>query len=114
MKRLSLIIRKLGIFVGFAVFYLQELMFSSLRVAYDVLTPGHQMRPAFLHLPVGDLSECQRFVLTNLLSMTPGTLSVDLLDEDQTLLIHSMYSVNPETEIQKLERTFKRKIQNVF
>ena len=89
-------------------------MISSLRVAYDVLTPGHQMRPGFLHLPVDDLDDRQRFILTNLISMTPGTLSIDLLNDNKTLLIHSMYSTDPKTEVKALEQAFKQRIKNVF
>ncbi len=114
MKTLLPLIRKLGALIGFFGFYLHEMLISSLRVACDVLTPGHQMHPAFLHLPVDDLNDRQRFILTNLISMTPGTLSIDLLNDDRILLIHNMYSANPEAEVKELERAFKRRIKNVF
>ena len=38
--------RKLGQVLGFALFYVWELILANLRVAYDVMTPTYRMRPA--------------------------------------------------------------------
>ena len=100
--------------VEFISFYLVELLKSNIRVAYDVLTPRHRMTPAMLHLPTAGLTDRQKFALANLVSMTPGTLSIDYIDDDNVLLIHSMYSIDPAIEIEALQHTFIRRIKNVF
>jgi multicomponent Na+:H+ antiporter subunit E len=100
--------------VEFVSFYLVELLKSNIRVAHDVLTPHYRMTPALLHLPTTGLTDRQKFALANLVSMTPGTLSIDYIDNDNVLLIHSMYSIDPAIEIEVLQHTFIRRIKNVF
>ena len=86
--------------IGFAFFYLKEVVVSNIRVAIDIMTPQHLMKPAILTIDVSHLSPRQLLVVTNLITMTPGTLSLDV--SDGMLYIHSMYSENTELEAQEL------------
>lgn len=95
-------------------FYLWELVASNLRVAYDVLTPRHHMRPEILTLPTPGLTERQLLALSNLLSMTPGTLSLDVSDDGTSLSIHCMYVDDADALLAKFERTYVRRIRRVF
>ena len=100
-------------FFEFLIFYLQEVLLSNLRVAYDVLTPSDRTNPAMLSISLEELTPRQVFVMSNLITMTPGTLSVDI-HEDNRLLIHSMYVDDPKDEEFKLEKDFKRRVCRVF
>lgn len=113
MKRSSLIVRPLAT-LEFAWFYLREVVASNLRVAYDVLTPRHLMKPAILHIPIAGLTDRQRLALANLLTMTPGTLTIDLAEDGSELLFHSMYVEDPEKEVRHLVTHYVERIRRVF
>jgi multicomponent Na+:H+ antiporter subunit E len=62
----------------FALFYLWQLILSNLRVAYDVVTPTHYMRPGVIAVPLEAHTDAEITLLANLITLTPGTLSLDL------------------------------------
>ena len=77
--------------VQFAVFYLGQLLKSNLRVAYDVVTPRNYMRPGVIAVPLTVETDAEITLLANLITLTPGTLSLDLSVDRQTLYVHMMY-----------------------
>ena len=100
--------------IDFFFFYLKELVASNVKVAFDVLTPTHHMSPAFLELPVEGLSDRQLLALSNLISMTPGTLSLDIRDDRSTLMIHCMYAKDPAAILENLSANYLRRVRDVF
>ncbi|MEM7791603.1 MAG: Na+/H+ antiporter subunit E [Verrucomicrobiota bacterium] len=114
MKALLSSFRKLPAFLDFAFFYLKEVIASNVRVAHDVITPRHRMRPALIELDTSELTTRQILVLANLISMTPGSLSLDVSQDSKTLLVHAMY-VDDEDHLKKdIKDNFMRKVQRVF
>ena len=107
-------IRKLFQILEFLLFYTKEFLLSNLRVAADVLTPGHRMTPSMLRAEVGHLSDRQILVLGNLVTMTPGTLSIDVEGGRKQLLIHAMYSADPKAEVRDLQTNYVERIRRVF
>jgi multicomponent Na+:H+ antiporter subunit E len=82
----------------FALFYLGQLILANLRVAYDVVTPTHYMRPGVIAVPLDAETDAEITLLANLITLTPGTLSVDLSDDRRVLYIHAMYIDHDDVE----------------
>ena len=78
----------------FAIFYLWQLILANLRVAYDVATPTHYMRPGVIAVPLDAKSDAEITLLANLITLTPGTLSLDLSEDRRVLYVHVMYIGN--------------------
>jgi multicomponent Na+:H+ antiporter subunit E len=68
--------RKLPMFVSFLTFFLGELVLSTVRVAWEVITPDRKRRPGIIVLPLDARTETEIAVLANLITLTPGTLSL--------------------------------------
>ena len=100
--------------IGLIVFFLRELLLSSVRVAIDVLRPAFTMRPAFIQVPLDVQDDVQITMLANLVSLTPGTLSVDVSDDKKNLYVHAMYGDDPDAEVKRIKHSFERRIQEVF
>jgi len=98
----------------FLAFYLWEVLLSNFRVAYDVLTPTHHMKPGFVAIPLGELTDLQVLVLANLITMTPGTLSLDISSDRSTLYLHAMYVDDPAELRKQIVEVYQRKIREVF
>jgi multicomponent Na+:H+ antiporter subunit E len=84
-------IKKIFQIILFSMFYIKELVLANFRVLHDVLTPRHYMKPGFVAVPLEAKSDLEILVLLNLISMTPGTLSVDVSANKEKLFIHVMY-----------------------
>ena len=100
--------------LGFLCFYLWEVLVANFRIAVDILTPRQRMRPRFIQVRLDPLTSRQLLVLTNVLTMTPGTLCVEVSDDGQDLLVHSLYSESDDELIRIIKEDYERRVRNVF
>tara|TARA_B110000037_G_C16987707_1_gene451754 strand:- start:399 stop:722 length:324 start_codon:yes stop_codon:yes gene_type:complete len=107
MKRLFAIIDLLA-------FYLLEVVTSNLAVARDVLGSQKRIQPGIVNIKVGDLTDFQAFILANMVTMTPGTLSLDIIPEKHSLTLHTLYAQNPEELQAQISNSYERRIRNAF
>ncbi len=114
MKTLLSILAKLPAILEFAAYYLFEVVASNLRVAHDVLTPTHYMKPEIIRVGIEGLTDRQVLALGNLVTMTPGTLSLDVDENQRELVVHGMYVDDPAAAARELEADFLRRIRRVF
>ena len=96
--------------IEFVLFFLWELLLANLRVAYDVLTPTHHMRPGIIAFPLDASTDGEITLLANLISLTPGTLSLDVSADRKTLFIHSMYLRDAESEKRRIKTGIERRL----
>ena len=87
----SAYVRRIPKIILFAGYFLKELIRSNLRVAWDVVTPTHYMKPAVIAVPLEARTEGEIALLANLISLTPGTLSLDVSTDRRVLYLHVMY-----------------------
>ena len=73
------------------LFFLKELVVSSLRVALDVMRPGFRMKSGVVDIPLDVTSDLEITLLANMISLTPGTLSIEVSEDRKELFIHAMY-----------------------
>jgi len=93
------------IFVFIPVF-LYKLILANLDIAYRVLSPRLPINPKIVKVPTQLKGDFQKLVLANAITLTPGTLTLDV--EDDGLLIHW---VNAKGES---ETDFKKAISEDF
>lgn len=84
-------------------FYTIELVRSNVLVARHVLSPHLEARPAVVAVHLEPMSDVGLLLLAGMVTMTPGTLALDVADEGQTLYVHAMDTDDPE-EIRRLVR----------
>lgn len=116
MSKLASLPLRLARLLTFFLFYSKEVILSNLRVAYDVLTPRLHLTPKVVAMPLSvHLSEHQLLALANLITMTPGTLSLDISEDRRTLLIHTLYTgENEEAFITDLKENYERRVCALF
>lgn len=96
--------------VRLIVTFLWELIVSSVQVVWDVLTPQHKSRPGIISVPLDVTREEQILVLTNYISLTPGTLCLDVIEETNTLYIHAMFADDPEEIRRSIKEGVERRV----
>lgn len=94
----------------FVVYYLWELVKSNAIIAYDVLTPTHHMKPGVLGIPLEAKTDFEITVLANLITMTPGTLSLDVSPDRKTLYVHAMYIHDAEALRRDIKDNLERRV----
>lgn len=102
-------------FIGFIAFYIVDVIKSNLRVAHDVLTRKHMMKPGIIAIDVEDMTDRQTLIMSNLMTMTPGTLSMVVSEDREKIYLHAMYiDGSPEELAKDLERDYGGRIRRVF
>lgn len=81
---------KLPRLVNLILFFIKELVIANLNVAYDVLTPTTLMRPCIVAFPLEAKTDYEITILANMISLTPGTLSLDLSKDKKYLFVHAI------------------------
>lgn len=100
--------------IGFIGFYLKEILISNIRVAYDALTPTHQMKPGIIAVPLDATTDTEILAFSNLMSMTPGTMSFAISEDKTQLYVHAMYVDDPEALQQEIKNEFEQRIIGVL
>lgn len=100
--------------LGFAVFFLWELILANLRVAADVLTPCHHMQPRVLAIPLEARTHTEIMLLANLISLTPGSLVLDISSDRRTLYVHVMYATDADAARREIKEGLERRLLNLI
>ncbi|MGC1482087.1 MAG: Na+/H+ antiporter subunit E [Chthoniobacterales bacterium] len=100
--------------VTFTAYYLVEILRSNFTVALDILTPTHGMKPGIIAIPLEAKTDFEITLLANLITMTPGTLSLDLSEDRSTLYVHAMYIHDPEKIRASIKDDLERRVLEVF
>jgi len=93
--------------------FFKELVLSNLSVFKVIMSPKLNMRPGIFALETELEKDWEITLLANLITLTPGTLVVDVSDDNKTLYIHAM-DINDVEQVRKdIKNSFEKAIQEV-
>jgi len=91
-----------------------ELLLANLRIAYEVITPTHYMKPGVVAIPLDVKTDAEITLLANLITLTPGTLSLDVSQDRRVLYIHAMYVEDVEELRRSIKDGFEKRVLEVL
>lgn len=100
--------------ISFIFFFLYELVKANIQVAYDVITPKYYMKPGIIRIPLDAKSDLEITLLANLISLTPGTLSLDVSDDRKVLYVHAMYVNDRDKFIDEIKNGFEKRLLEIL
>jgi multicomponent Na+:H+ antiporter subunit E len=106
--------RKFVALVAFAVYFVVELIVANLRVTRDVLWPRRHFAPGVIGVPLDVEGDTQITLLANLLTLTPGSLTLDLSEDKKTLYIHGMWVADADAARREVKEGFERRVRELF
>ena len=111
MRRLWFFVRHIPPYAWFLAVFIRELIVSNAIVAREVLTPGLNLEPAIIRVPTSCTTDVQIMLLANTITMTPGTLSLEVDEQTRDLYVHGLFVRDRErfiAGIHDLERVLLR------
>ncbi|RSD27541.1 Na+/H+ antiporter subunit E [Mesobacillus subterraneus] len=93
--------------------FLRELLLSNIAVLKVILRPKLNIRPAIFALPTELKEDWEITVLANLITLTPGTLVIDVSPDNKILYVHAMDVSDIDEAIQGIKNTFEKAIMEV-
>lgn len=106
--------KKVWLVMRFAGYFLWQLVLSNLRVTYEILTPAHTMRPAVVAVPLDITRPAAITLLANVITLTPGTLSLDVSPNGETLYVHAMHVRDAAAFQREIKEGFESYIKEIF
>lgn len=107
-------VAKLPRFIAFLFFFLWELLLANLRVAYDVITPTYHMRPGVIAVPLDARTDFEITSLAALISLTPGTLSLDVSADRSVLYVYTMFIHDRDRIVRDIKDRFERRVLEIL
>ena len=96
------------------VYFAWELTVSSLQVVWDVITPVQKSRPAIVAIPLDITDHQQISVLAHLISLTPGSLSLDVSRDEKVLYVHGMFVDDPDKFRAHIKSGLERRVREAM
>jgi multicomponent Na+:H+ antiporter subunit E len=107
-------LRRLFAILSLVLLFLKELAMSAAKVAVTVLSPDMKLKPGIFAFPLTVDRDFEITLLANLITLTPGTLSVDVSDDRKTLYVHALDCADPDAARRDIANGFERKILEAF
>ncbi|WP_261624502.1 Na+/H+ antiporter subunit E [Nesterenkonia marinintestina] len=94
--------------VSFLFWYAKEFIMANVHVTLDVLRPASRMKmtPAIIAVPAASRSDSEWTLISSLITLTPGTLTITISRKHGILYVHGMFVEGREelvAEIQEME-----------
>jgi multicomponent Na+:H+ antiporter subunit E len=100
--------------IGLAAFFAWELLVANIRVALDVLSPRTKIQPAVVAIPLDITSDAEILLLSALINITPGSVTIDLSEDRRTLFVHVMHMTSPEASRHDIKTGFEQRVKRLF
>ena len=101
-------------FLVYLIVFIWECIKANIDVAYRVLHPAMPIRPGIVKVKTTLKSDLAKMLLANSITMTPGTISVDIIDD--YLYIHWIYirSEDPAVYTGMITGSFEKYIKRII
>ncbi|CAL9367381.1 hypothetical protein SUDANB121_00797 [Nocardiopsis dassonvillei] len=98
------LLRRTARIAWFPFFYGSRVVASSFRVARDTLGPGRSVEPAFVEVPLNARTELEVTAVANMVSLTPGSVTVATRMRPPTLWVHGLYTADEKAFLDGIHR----------
>ena len=94
--------------IGFVFYFLYEMIVANLQVAYDVITPKYFFKPGIVRFPLEATTDFEINLISMFISLTPGTILLDVSEDKKSIFIHVMYLDSKEKFIARMRYSERR------
>lgn len=106
-------LRRLYKITRLLAFFVKELFVASFTVLLTVLFPAQRLRPGVIAIPLDVTTDAQITLLGNLITLTPGTLTLDVSTDKTVIFVHSIYVKDPDSFRREIKDGFEQRILEV-
>lgn len=96
--------------VLYFLYFLWKFLLSVIRVSMDILTPNESLRTGVVAIPLDVKGDFGITLLANSLTLTPGSVTMDISDDRTVLYLHTMHLTTVEEVRRDVKEGFERRI----
>lgn len=106
--------RQVPLILELMAYFLWDLFRANIRIAITILSPRMRLRPAVVAVPVILTSESAVILLANILTLTPGTLTLDVSSDRKMLFVHTVYLTDAERFRKEVLEGYQKRLKELF
>ena len=91
-----------------------DIVLANLTVARRVIGPVAQLKPAFVEVPLDLHDPFIATVLGSVVSLTPGTVSIDVDQTRWVLCLHALDAPDPDALIEEIKQRYEAPLKEIF
>lgn len=114
LKVLKLNIRHFWPLIQLFFIFLYELLVANLTVLRKVFSPKLNIKPGIIKVPIEVEGPFWITTLANMITLTPGTLTVEVSPDNDYMYVHCLNIDNEDSIVSDIKDTFEKKIQEVY
>lgn len=99
--------------VKLTLLFFKELLLSNISVLRVVLRPKLDIQPMIFALPTDFKHDWEITLLSSLITLTPGTIVLNVSDDQRTLYIHAIDVDDVDEAIDSIKNSFEKAIKEV-
>jgi multicomponent Na+:H+ antiporter subunit E len=99
--------KKTALGVTLALVFIKELIKSNIAVLRVVLSPRLRVRSGVVAVPTELTNDVALTMLANMITLTPGTLTLDISPDRRYLFVHTLNLDDPEDVKQQIRQAFE-------
>lgn len=96
--------------VSLFAYLLWQIVLANVRLAKDVLSIQHRMRPGVIRLPLSVTTDEEILMLSAMINITPGSVALDVSADRQSMYVHVMHITTADEAKRDIKHGFERKI----
>ena len=106
--------RKCFAAIRFLFYLLWELVRANMLVAWWTISPLRRLSPAVVYVPIAEgMSDAEITTLANVITLTPGTLTLDVAEDRRALRVHCMHAPDHDAVRREIQQGFMRRLLEV-
>ena len=107
-------IRKPWLALRYFLMVLKDILVANIQVAALVLGPIKRLQPGFVAIPLDLNSDVGITVLASTVSLTPGTVSVEVSEDKRWLYVHALHLDNEQDLIDEVKQRYEQPIKEIL
>lgn len=107
-------VRKPRKMVSFLRLLLGDIIISNIVVAKQVLGPTEKLQPGFVAIPLDLKAALPITLLASTISLTPGTVSIEITADRKTLYVHALHVKSEKLLVDRIKRRYETPLKEIF
>ncbi len=96
--------------LDFLATFFWQIVAGSIKIAWDIATPRHYMKPGIIAFPLSAKTDIEITLLANIITLTPGTMSIDVSGDRKILYVYAVYINNEQKLIDSIKNSLEKKL----
>ncbi|MFA9558821.1 Na+/H+ antiporter subunit E [Evansella sp. AB-rgal1] len=105
--------RRVVALIKLILLFIYKLILANIDVIKIVLSPKMDIKPGIIAVPTKLKTDWEVTLLSCLISLTPGTLSMNFSEDGRTIFVHSIHVPDKNEAIKEIRNSFEKAIMEV-